>query len=225
MRLLWVCGVVALLAGCADMSSVFAPHNAPPPPDPHTQMAALETRIYELIEEDRLKLDPRAKPLALDSELMGVAREKSADMAAKSYLAHQSPDGATTASIIMGEDADFQGLLGENIAAQNYVKQTGVDVETYAHRFVDSWMASEAHRKNLAYPSYDRTGVGAAVNGDTVYVTQLFATDLGLPPPEQQHAARNVHTYDDPKSAGDASPPPAAPQDAPQVVPKPKPGA
>ena len=29
--------------------------------------------------------------------------------------------------------------------------------------------------------SADRSGVGAAVSGDTVYVTQLFATDLGLP--------------------------------------------
>ena len=31
----------------------------------------------------------------------------------------------------------------------------------------------------IAFADYDRTGVGAAVNGDTVYVAQLFASNLG----------------------------------------------
>jgi hypothetical protein len=43
-------------------------------------------------------------------------------------------------------------------------------------------MASDPHRQNLAYPAYDRTGVGAAVNGDTIYVAQLFANGVGPEP-------------------------------------------
>ncbi|HSM97256.1 MAG TPA: CAP domain-containing protein [Rhizomicrobium sp.] len=183
----------------------------PPPPDPHTQMAALESRINDLIETERLKIDPDAKPLSLDSELVGVARQKSQDMAAKNYLAHVAPDGSTTASIVMDKDANFQGLLGENIAAEHYTPQIGVDPEKFAHEFVDGWLASAAHKDNLAYPSYNRTGVGAAVNGDTVYVTQLFATDMGLPPPDQQMSARTVQQYDSAKSASDASPAPPPP--------------
>ena len=174
-----LCLIVTLwLAGCATST----PRAPIPPPDPRTQMAALENRIFELVQAERQKIDPKAKALALDSELVGVARQKSADMAGRNYMAHLSPDGATSASLIMDQDASFQGLLGENIAAEHYLKDYGVDVETFARRFVDLWLASPVHRDNLAYPIYDRTGVGAAVNGDTVYVTELFASTMGLPP-------------------------------------------
>lgn len=172
--------MLLVVQGCA---SAPAPSSAslPPPPDPHTQMAALELRIFELVQDERHKIDPNAKPLALDSELVGIAREHSADMAAKNYFAHKGPDGETSASLIMDEDAKFQGLLGENLAAQYFIVSAGVDVEAYAHRFVEAWLASPSHKDNLAFAAYDRTGVGAAVTGDTIYVTQLFATDLGLP--------------------------------------------
>ncbi|MDE2011888.1 MAG: CAP domain-containing protein [Alphaproteobacteria bacterium] len=185
----------------------------PPPPDPRTQMAALETRIYQLVEAARLKTNPKARPLVLDAELMHVAREKSADMAAKRYMAHRSPDGQTSASLIMAEDANFQGLLGENIAAQYYTRQGGVDVETYARRFVDTWLASKSHRDNLSFADYDHTGIGAAVNGDTVYVTELFSSDLGLAtsPQGQQGAGaardkRILSAYPDPLTAKAAPP-------------------
>ena len=205
-----------LLAGCADggMFSSAPRKPLPPPPDPHTQMVALESRINQLVEAERLKIDPSAKPLSLDSELVGVARQKSEDMAAKNYLAHAAPDGSTTASIVMDKDANFQGLLGENIAAEHYTPQIGVDPDKFAKEFVDGWLASAAHKENLAYPSYNRTGVGAAVNGDTVYVTQLFATDMGLPPPDQQMSERPVQQYDSTSAASAAS-----------VAPPPPPGA
>lgn len=190
-----------LLAGCTTGQAIVASVR-PPPPDPKTQMRALETRIYALVEAEREKIDPKAKPLARDKELAGVARRRSADMAAKRYMAHRAPDGQTSASIIMAEDANFQGLLGENIAAQYYTKEGGVDVDTYAKRFVDTWLASKSHRDNLAFPDYTRTGIGAAVNGDTVYVTQLFSADLGLkPPPKGAPDQRKITTYPDPGSA------------------------
>ena len=162
------------VAGCAAVPE------APQPPDPKVQMTALENRIAALIEEQRLKLDPDAKPLALDPELADIARARAGDMAAKNYLAHAAPNGDTSATLLMAQDAKWQGLLGENLAAQHYVKQSGVDVEQFAQRFLDEWMKSQPHRDNLAFAGYDRTGVGAAVNGDTVYVAQLFASDLGI---------------------------------------------
>src|SRR6202012_5765286 len=164
------------LAGCASTDNTA-------PPDPKTQMAALATRIAVLVEEQRLKLDPQAKSLAIDPALTRIAEARSRDMAEKNYLAHAAPNGDTSASLLMAQDAKWQGLLGENLAAQHYVKQSRVDVDAFAGRFLDEWMKSHPHRDNLAYPAYDRTGVGAAVNGDTVYVTQLFASDMGLKPP------------------------------------------
>ncbi len=117
--------------------------------------------------------------------LMDVARKRSVDMAAKGYFEDRAPDGTTSASMVMDEDARFQGLLGVNMAAQHYTKLSGVDVDAFAHRFLDTWLASQSHKQNLAFPDYNRTGVGCAINGDTVYVTQLFATDLGLPRPKE----------------------------------------
>lgn len=174
------CALLTGVAACADDSAFQPP---PPPPDPHTQMSALEQRIVELVDHERTKLAPHAKTLRLDSELVGVARRKSADMSQNDYLAHAAPSGATTATTIMDEDAKFQGLLGENIAAQHYTKLGGVDVDVFAKRFVKVWLDSPQHRENMLFRYYDRTGVGASVNSDTVYVTQLFATDMGLPPP------------------------------------------
>jgi uncharacterized protein YkwD len=174
------CAVLLCVVLCACAAQQPARVAMQAPPDPKTLMPALENRIFELVDDERHKLDPAAKPLALDSELVGVARQKSADMAARKYFAHLSPDGRTAATLIMENDAGFYGLLGENLAAQPYLPKYGVDVETFARRLVDTWLASQSHRENLADPAYVRTGVGAAVNGDTVYVTELFANDSSL---------------------------------------------
>jgi uncharacterized protein YkwD len=170
-----------LLAGCNTMQSVIG-SPSPPPADPKTLMPALEQRIAVLIADERSRIDPNAKPLMIDPELSDIARKRAEDMAAKNYFAHTAPNGDTSASLLMAEDAHFQGLLGENMAAQHYSTAQGVDVETFARRFVDTWLASAPHKENLSFADYNKTGVGAAVNGDTVYVTQLFATDLGLGP-------------------------------------------
>ena len=69
-----------MLAACATQPARVVPL----PPDPHTQMAALEARIFDLIQNERHKIDPNAKRLILDSELVGVARKRSNDKAAKS---------------------------------------------------------------------------------------------------------------------------------------------
>jgi len=204
-RVLGFAVVLLVCAGCAD-GGMFASKPPPLPPDPQTVMPALENRIFEMIQDERHKIDPNAKTLALDSELAGVARQKSADMALKNYLAHKAPDGQTTADIIMDKDANFQGLLGENIAEEHYTKLRGVDVEGFAREFVDTWLGSDGHKQNLAFAAYNRAGVGAAVSGDTVYVTQLFATDMGLPPPDLKNpATHKVSEFTDPKSA--AAPP------------------
>ncbi len=178
MRKAFVAVLLLLLAGCT--STPPAAVKPAPPPDPATLMPALEQRIAVLIEEEREKKDPKSKPLAIDPELTGIARQRSTDMAAKNYMAHAAPNGDTSGTLLTAEDAKFQGILGENIAALHYVKQSGVDVNAFAKGFLEIWLKSPQHRDNLTYADYDRTGIGAAVNGDTVYVTALFALDLDL---------------------------------------------
>ena len=180
MRRALVLTVALLLSACAGTQQAALP--PPPPPDPHTQMRALETRIAVLVEEEREKIYPHAKTLAIDPELGNIARAHSNDMAAKNYFAHAAPNGDTSASLLMAQDAQFQGLLGENLGALHYTRQIGVSVPEFARGVVDQWLKSKQHRDNLAFADYDMAGIGAAVNDDTVYVTALFATHLGLPP-------------------------------------------
>jgi len=189
-------------------------------PDPKAQMPALESRITELIDDERTKLDPGVEPLSVDDELVKVARERSSDMALKNYFANASPDGQTSASMIMSQDAKFQGLLGENIAEQRFSPGAALDVNALAQSFVDTWMKSPAHKENLSFKYYSRTGVGAAVNGDTIYVTELFASDMGLKPPPDTPAdgdaaagpdKRTVTDLDHPDAPDAATPPPQPP--------------
>jgi len=170
--------VAGMLAACTTTKQAALPL----PPDPKTLMPALEQRIAVLIAEEREKIDAKARPLAIDPELTEIARDRASDMAAKNYLAHAAPDGQTSATLLMDRDPRFQGLLGENMAAEHYVNQTGVDVNAFARAIVDQWLKSPQHHDNLAFADYNLTGIGAAVNGDTVYVTELFATDLGMGP-------------------------------------------
>jgi uncharacterized protein YkwD len=198
--------IAAATAGCATRQYAGSAPQASQIAvvDPATQMRPLETRVFALVVDERKTLDPAAKPLMLDPILMDVARKRSADMAAKGYFADRAPDGTTSASMVMDEDAKFQGLLGVNMAAQHYTRQSGVDVEAFARRFLDTWLASQSHKQNLAFPDYNRTGVGCAINGDTVYVTQLFATDLGLPPPKEATKKDTVAAMPSPQAAKSA---------------------
>jgi uncharacterized protein YkwD len=180
-------------------------------------MGALESRIAILVEEERHKLDPKARSLALDPELSRIARARASDMAAGNYLAHAAPNGETSASLLMKQDAQWQGLLGENLAAQHYTKQGGVVVDDFARRFLEEWLKSPPHRDNMVFADYDHAGVGAAVNGDTVYVAVLFSTDMGLKKsvsagPSQGTSANTVTTLANPAEAkASANNPPAAP--------------
>ncbi|HTC83226.1 MAG TPA: CAP domain-containing protein [Rhizomicrobium sp.] len=191
---------VLLLAGCSLLDSSNSP-SLPPPPDPKTLMGALEMRIATLVEEQRQKLDPKAKSLAIDPELSKIARARANDMAANNYLAHAAPNGDTSASLLMKQDARWQGLLGENLAAQHYTKEGGVAVEDFAQRFLDEWLKSPPHRDNMIFASYDHAGVGAAVNGDTVYVAVLFSTDMGLKPRAADTPANAVTSLASPSTA------------------------
>ena len=214
MRKLATAFLLLLLAGCSTVDSVVSWPKPPPPPDPQTLMPALEQRIAILIADQRAHIDPNAKALMIDPELSDVARKRAADMAAKNYFAHTAPNGDTSASILMAEDARFQGLLGENMAAQHYSPKVAIDVNAMAQRFVDSWLSSKPHKDNLSFADYNRTGVGAAVNGDTIYVTQLFSTDLGLGPHEDGTPPPVVTPMPDAKAGKESLSTPKPPQAA-----------
>lgn len=173
------------VAGCAGL---FGPSH----PDPAARMPALEKRIFDLVVETRHKKDPATRALVLDPQLTTVARTRSAEMAKSNSFAGGG-DPHVAASLLMAADAKFQGLVGENVAAQHYTPGQDIDVDAFAKRFVDTWAASKPHLENLSFADYDKSGVGASLNADTIYVAQIFTTDLGMGGKSEQ-AAPNVQT-------------------------------
>ena len=116
MRILAASFLLLMCAGCASFEQVVRPA----PVDPRTLMPALEQRIAVLIADERSRIVPDGKSLVIDPELGNIARQRATDMATKNYFAHVAPNGDTSASLLMAQDAQFQGLLGENMAAQHF---------------------------------------------------------------------------------------------------------
>jgi uncharacterized protein YkwD len=166
-------------------------------------MPALEQRIFTLVAETRRKTDPSARVLTLDAQLTDVARKRSAEMAKTNSFAGGG-DPHVAASLLMAADANFQGLVGENVAAQHYTPGQDIDVDAFAKRFVDSWAASKPHLENLSFADYDKSGVGASFNADTIYVAQIFTTDLGMTGKSEQ-AVPNVQTVPSPREGKEKS--------------------
>ena len=164
-------------------------------------MLVLESRVYALIVDQRRVIDPKAQFLSLDPELVAIARKRSAEMALKNSFT--ADDAHASAAMLMAQDAKFQGLIGENVAAQHFTPGTDIDVEAAAKRFVDGWLASGPHKENLSFAEYDRTGVGASANADTIYVTQLFSTDLGLVAPSDSAPPSQVEPVASPQEGKD----------------------
>ena len=131
-----------------------------PAPDSGTwdaEAAAFEQRVIELTNALRASggccgakgcFRPSAA-LKLNDNLRVAARRHAADMAARSYFSHQSPEGGTLADRI--QRVGYGGCAaGENIA------QGQRDPEAV----VEAWAESEGHCVNIHAPGYDAIGVG-----------------------------------------------------------------
>ena len=132
----------------------FEVRNAPPAP-------ALEREMLRLVNEERARAGLQV--LAPDPELREVARRHSADMFARGYFAHVSPEGQTPFDRI--SDAGIPYLTaGENLALAPTLP--------LAHTGL---MDSPGHRANILRPQFGRAGIGILDGGVRgVMVTQLF---------------------------------------------------
>ncbi len=102
----------------------------------------------------------RGKPIAYNAQLAAVAQAHAADMDARGYFSHNSPEG-----IGSGARAAAAGIaacgIGENIA-----KGQTSSAEVFA-----GWMASDGHRRNMVNTGMASYGLGRA--GDT-WVLMLY---------------------------------------------------
>ncbi|MEU5952456.1 CAP domain-containing protein [Streptomyces sp. NPDC047525] len=104
------------------------------------------------------------RPLSADPLLTVAAQGHSADMIARAFYAHTSPDGGEPWHRASAAGSTHRAI-GENIACG---QRTPAEV-------VDGWMNSPGHRANILKPSFTHLGVGFAGGGSAgTYWTQLF---------------------------------------------------
>ncbi len=127
--------------------------------------------LIELTNTERAKQG--VTPLELNSFLSEAARQKAADMFARNYWAHYSPNGTSPWWFFKNVGYNYL-YAGENLA-RDFGESAGV---------VQAWMASPTHRDNILNGRYKDIGI-AVVNGilngeETTLVVQMFGTPGGV---------------------------------------------
>ncbi len=111
----------------------------------------LEQRMLAMVNQERAAAGLR--PLAADPELTEVARKHSADMFARGYFAHDTPEGLSPFDRMRAAHVEFL-TAGENLALAPTlpVAHTGL-------------MNSPGHRENILRPQFGRVGIGIMDGG------------------------------------------------------------
>jgi hypothetical protein len=130
------------------------------------KMDAFEKQIVEFVNSQRLA-HGRSR-LESDSMLGRAARAHSQAMARISFFSHRSPvQGLEQCDDRVRAAGGSFEAVGENIAA---LAQSATAAD-----FVQGWIKSPGHRRNLLDADWKSTGVGIARASDgKVYATQLF---------------------------------------------------
>jgi uncharacterized protein YkwD len=122
----------------------FTVENTRPRPD-------LEKRMLDLLNQERQAAG--LSTLVADPELTEVARRHSADMFARGYFSHDTPEGISPFDRMRAANVRF-GIAGENLALASTipVAHTGL-------------MNSPGHRANIMRPEFGRVGIGVMDGG------------------------------------------------------------
>jgi uncharacterized protein YkwD len=143
------------------------------PDNSQTEEAALEQRMWELINQERE--DPshltetrgRARPLKWDEKLAEVARAHSRDMVERGYFSHFTPDGSFPALRVSQAGIAYL-CAGENIAKfRDVIRAQGA--------FMNEPPLGHNHRANILDPDFTHVGIGVVRGPDGMfYITQEF---------------------------------------------------
>lgn len=121
----------------------------------------LEAKMLVLVNEERQKVG--LKPLEADTAMRVVARKHSADMFARGYFSHITPEGLSPFDRMKREKVRFL-TAGENLALGQTL--------SICHRGL---MNSPGHRANILHPAFNRVGIGILDGGlYGLMITQNF---------------------------------------------------
>ncbi|MGW0873347.1 CAP domain-containing protein [Streptomyces sp. NPDC002740] len=125
-------------------------------------LARTAAEVVGLTNRERARAGLRA--LAVDPPLTTAAQAHSADMVARAFYSHTSPEGSRPWDRAAAAGSTRR-TIGENIACG---QRSPAEV-------VEGWMNSPGHRANILKPAFTHIGVGFAGGGPSgTYWTQLF---------------------------------------------------
>ncbi len=172
--------------------SINATANNPPEID----FTELELQVHRGINRERHNAG--LKDLKNDAQLAVIARNHSQDMARHQFFNHINLQGedptdrskrqngpvskqidADTLVIGIAENIYWTHLYDQVITTTENGKNIHQDfhwlsLTQIADTIVQGWMKSPGHRENMLSPRYDRQGIGIAISGNDVLVTDDF---------------------------------------------------
>lgn len=151
--------MVTSTAPPATAATTAPPPSTAPPPPQSSGDRALEQRVIDLTNEERVKAG--CPPLTASGKLHAAALGHSQDMATNGYFSHTSLDGSS-----MRDRIERQGYSWRRIAENIAVGQPTPEA------VVDAWMNSSGHRANILNCELTEIGVGHVDR----YWTQNFGT-------------------------------------------------
>ncbi|MGW0535370.1 sigma-70 family RNA polymerase sigma factor [Streptomyces sp. NPDC003032] len=136
-----------------------------PDPTPAATPSGTAAQVVALVNSERAKAG--CGPVRSNGKLAAAATKHSADMAARDYFDHTSPDGTDPGDRITAAGYRWS-TYGENIARG---QRTPASV-------MDSWMNSSGHRANILNCDFKELGVGIHNGSGGPWWTQAFGTAL-----------------------------------------------
>jgi hypothetical protein len=151
--------VVCLFAGAGLLDRYITEGGSP------YMAAVISAVLVDLANDDRAAADVQG--LRVNPKLVAAAQLKANDMAAKSYFAHQTPEGYDSWHWFEVVGYDYTHA-GENLAVDF---SESSDVE-------NAWMQSPTHRDNILNENYTEIGIATAKGiyegRETVFAVQMF---------------------------------------------------
>lgn len=116
---------------------------------------------------NQVRLTAGLGELVRNGQLDELASERSADMAARGYFSHTTPEGFDVSSFLSRDGIRF-AVVAENLAwTTSRTNQADASV-------LRSFLDSPPHRSNLLNPWVNSAGVGVAHAGNQLYFTLVL---------------------------------------------------
>ncbi|WKZ29085.1 MAG: CAP domain-containing protein [Patescibacteria group bacterium] len=160
------------VANAPDLATIDKTVSTPPPLKAERDAPNASLSVAGTFQEtNRHRSAQGLAALRLNAKLNAAAEAKLADMFARQYFAHESPDGRGP-----GDLADAAGYayitVGENLALGNFENDAAL---------VQAWMDSPGHRANILSGSYAEIGIAVGRGTYEGKTTWMAVQEFGKP--------------------------------------------